>query len=282
MMKQTLKFLLLISIAALLAGCKLAVIVVEGGTVREGDGGGNVCDVGTICMFDVVNTESTYIFRALPSERWVFDHWQAGDRFLCGGSKEYQCRISLDQLEDEVAEKIVNSTMTAYLMPIFRPAKDIIRVDGKEWYQPDLFSNLSWNEINAICPEGVCNGTLNGHDMTGWTWASLKDINDLFNYYLGSELLGPGPDRVELAPDAGSNIFEDGWLPTVKVFFDPYGYQRWIKGWTRNGLNTNPNQAWPGSWEQFDPFYSEIQTDESYAKDHSWVLDGAWFFRLPE
>ena len=34
MMKQTLKFLLLLSIAALVVGCKLAVIVVEGGEVR--------------------------------------------------------------------------------------------------------------------------------------------------------------------------------------------------------------------------------------------------------
>ena len=51
MMKKTLKFLLLISIAALLAGCKLAVIVVEGGEVQST--GSGICVASTICIVDV-------------------------------------------------------------------------------------------------------------------------------------------------------------------------------------------------------------------------------------
>jgi hypothetical protein len=53
------------------------------------------------------------------------------------------------------------------------PITDTVTADGKEWAQVDLFLNLSWYDINAVCPEGVCSdgGMLNGYDMTGWLWA---------------------------------------------------------------------------------------------------------------
>jgi hypothetical protein len=64
---------------------------------------------------------------------------------------------------------------------------DIVIVDGKEWAQPDLFTNnLSWDQINAACPGGTCgNVELNGYSVMGWTWASLQDVQDLFNVYIG-------------------------------------------------------------------------------------------------
>jgi hypothetical protein len=45
---------------------------------------------------------------------------------------------------------------------------DAMTVDGTDWAQVDLFTNLSWNDINAYCPGGVCDtGRLNGNDMEG-------------------------------------------------------------------------------------------------------------------
>ena len=72
---------------------------------------------------------------------------------------------------------------------------DTVIVGGREWAQTDLFRSLTWGEINAVCPAGACidKGVLNGHDMTGWTWASTDDVNALLNFYIGSEQLGPGP-----------------------------------------------------------------------------------------
>lgn len=101
------------------------------------------------------------------------------------------------------------------------PITDIVTVDGREWAQVDLFENLSWNDVNAVCPGGVCgSGTLNGFDMSGWTWASTDDLNNLFNYYFSISdapppPLGPGPDDV-LTSGAGPNsyaglFFADGW-----------------------------------------------------------------------
>jgi len=79
-------------------------------------------------------------------------------------------------------------------MPIFAKELDTITVDGKKWAQVDLFTSLSWVDINAVCPGRIRNGLLNGYDMTGWTWASVDDVNALFNYYIGSPQLGTGPD----------------------------------------------------------------------------------------
>jgi hypothetical protein len=85
-----------------------------------------------------------------------------------------------------------------------------VTVDDKEWAQVDLFTNLSWNDINAVCPAGVCSGILNGYNMTGWTWASIDDITALFNHYFGSDELGPAPDATSDCAGA-LPFFTDGW-----------------------------------------------------------------------
>lgn len=196
-MKRTLKFLLLISIAALLAGCKLAVIVVEGGEVRA-DGSGT-CVASSICVVDVTDPDFSETFKAVPDEGWYFQKWNSGDRFFCGGSTYSTCLLSFQGFEESKAvEHMVASSETFYLMPVFKPYKDVITVDGKEWLQPAFFTTFSWNEINDVCPEGACSGFLYDYDsthcfaaicagysdnMTGWTWASSDDVNTLFNSY---------------------------------------------------------------------------------------------------
>ena len=72
-------------------------------------------------------------------------------------------------------------------------ADDIVTVNGREWAQPDLFTDLSWGEINQQCPiaeGGVCKKAfyeedrLKGYNMEGWVWASMDDVNGLFNHFL--------------------------------------------------------------------------------------------------
>ena len=84
-------------------------------------------------------------------------------------------------------------------MPIFvrtanaAPIPRGVTVAGREWAQPVLFIEVTRAEIDAACPDGVCSGSLNGYDMNGWTWATADDVNALFNHYIGSGQLGPGP-----------------------------------------------------------------------------------------
>lgn len=90
-----------------------------------------------------------------------------------------------------------------------------VTVDGKVWGQPDLFTDLSWNDIDAVCPAGVCAGTLNGYNMAGWKWASVNDVNALFNFYIGSPELGPGPSEfIELESQWAPDFSAAGFRPT--------------------------------------------------------------------
>ena len=230
-MKQMSKFLLLLSITLLMAGCKLAVIVVEGGEVQST--GSGTCAEGTICIVDVTDTNFRETFTAVPGSGWYFQKWNSGDNFFFGGSILPTCSLSFGGHEESkaVADMVASSELF-YLMPVFKPYQDIITVNGNEWLQPALFTNLSWDEIKAVCPAGHCadHGVLNGYDMTGWTWASVDDLNALFNYYLGSDEMGPGPTSVTLLPDVPDDVlgmppeptdppwatefFNDGWRAT--------------------------------------------------------------------
>jgi hypothetical protein len=55
-------------------------------------------------------------------------------------------------------------------------------IGDKEWYQPADLLGYSWNDFNAICGGGACNGLLSGMgpDLTGWTWASIHEVGELF------------------------------------------------------------------------------------------------------
>lgn len=95
---------------------------------------------------------------------------------------------------------------------------DIIKVDGTEWAQVDLFIGNTWSDMQAVCPGGVClaGGMLNGYDMSGWQWATVNDVNALFNYYIGSSQLGPGPDGYqESFGSFADDFFSAGWRTTL-------------------------------------------------------------------
>lgn len=191
-MKLLSKILLLLSVAALMAGCKLAVIVVEGGEVESDRSG--TCVASSICIVDVSDAGFNDVFMPVPHTGWYFDSWNSGNRFLCGGSIYPPCSLSFQGHEESLAvEKMVASSEMFYLMPIFRKIQtDIIEVkgrtitvEGKEWLQPMDFTNHSYNQVSEVCPDGVCSGTLPGSskDLTGYMWASSDDVGLLFQAY---------------------------------------------------------------------------------------------------
>ena len=108
---------------------------------------------------------------------------------------------------------------------------DSITVNGRTWAQPYQFLNLSFDDILAVCPvipvpgfspgNGVCNGTLNGYDMTGWAWADHWKVNALFNSYG----VGPPLDGLDSRTVVNSSwapaFFNGGWRPTA-AYSDDY------------------------------------------------------------
>jgi hypothetical protein len=182
------KVLVILFVTAVVAGCKIAVIVVEGGEVQSV--GLDTCAEGTICIVEVNDTNFSETFTAVPNPGQHFIKWNSGEGFFCGDSTNPTCVLSTVGTDgNEGMEAIIATDQTFYLMPIFGSEPDTVTVAGKEWAQVDQFSNLSWNDINAVCPAGVCSGILNGYNMTGWTWASVGEFEELISAY---EEIGEG------------------------------------------------------------------------------------------
>ena len=190
-MSSLVKVLVILFVTALVAGCKVAVIVVEGGEVQSI--GSGTCLEGTICIVEVNDTNFSETFTAVPNPGQHFIKWNSGEGFFCGDSTNPTCVLSTVGTDgNEGMEAIIASDQTFYLMPIFEPVlePDTVTVDDKEWAQVDQFTNLSWNDINAVCPAGVCSGVLNGYDMTGWTWATVGEFEQLIIAYEEGPITG--------------------------------------------------------------------------------------------
>lgn len=245
MMKKKRSAGLLVAAAAtsVLAGCKLAVIVGEGGQVQSLSGTSD-CPSTSYCVIDIDAGDFSESFTAVANPGYEFIKWQDGEGFLCANSTDATCTVEIPMgLTPDQQQALLDLFLTGRIMPLFADVgldrdNDGIRdeldedndndgildrddacpldpsntcagiavadtftaPDGRLWAQPDLFQGLNWNDVNAVCPDGICAGTLEGYDMEGWVWASVDDANDLVNQFNGAVLLGPGPDSAEVGP----------------------------------------------------------------------------------
>jgi hypothetical protein len=218
--------ILLTILVLTISGCKLLVMVPRGGEVQSTASG--TCFELTNCVHDVTDTAYTESFTAVPAAGFRFVKWNGGDNFYCADSTNPTCIVNTGPLAGNVTDAfIAEFPEDVYIMPVFSdrtPISDTVTADGKEWAQPAQFTNLSWDDIDAVCPAasgGACSGGLAGWDMTGWTWAAVDDLNALFNSYGVNPSLGPGPDQVAVycsqitapVPWSGA-FFAAGWTPT--------------------------------------------------------------------
>lgn len=160
--------------------------------------------------------------------------------------------------------------------------------DGREWAQVDLFYELSWNEINDVCPEGNCSpvAMLNGWSLDGWEWASRETVQNLFNAYTGQMGLDP-TSFVELDQTWTADFFADfrpflqtnvprsivaGWSSTSHILDTPF--MQGLFGVAPHLQEEPPNP--------FTPNIGEADTsdeDSSQLPTLSASLLGAWFVR---
>ncbi|MDZ7781793.1 MAG: hypothetical protein U5K56_02220 [Halioglobus sp.] len=118
---------------------------------------------------------------------------------------------------------------------------------------------------------------MNGYDLRGWNWASVDDTNALFNHYLVNEKVGPGPDH-HFAVDAY-------WAP---VFLQTGGAGSGVSpqlphslyGWTATEVDGSEERAYlSGLVDQKAGGQDRVHSGLNNTKDHSNIIDGAWFFR---
>ena len=201
-------------VVSALAGCKLLLIVPPGGFVQSYSGGN--CYAATVCEFDIVDGTFDDTLRAFPAAGYHFSHWYDAEGFLCAGSTDSECPVSSVPLDGVIPDEFIEAAPNVYAMPVFTDRAPILDTvfapDGREWAQPVHFGGLSWQDIEAVCPQladGVCTGSLNGWDMTGWIWADAGDVSALFNAY--------GLDPSLAYPYRQSSMTcESEWLPSVR------------------------------------------------------------------
>ncbi|MBN7796878.1 hypothetical protein [Parahaliea mediterranea] len=282
-MRRTIIGLLFVISSLAVPGCKLAVIVVEGGEVRST--GSGTCVAGLVCVVDVTDTGFSDEFRAVPGEGWYFHKWNSGSRFFCGGSADPECKLYFSDYpgsEDNVQlQELVKSSEVFYLMPVFKqtppeiavPDNRPVRVNGQEWLQPRNFVNYSYNTIREVCPDKLCSGHLPGSaiDLTGYMWASGKDVRLLIEsyktrdrYILGDFIYTKAEMDRELEQVINLNLIallsddlsDEGWVHIVTAYdaqpFEP----------SREKLSIGAN-----------PFIRGSDHEDAY---------GAWFWRPVE
>ena len=270
-----------------LSACKLQVMVPQGGEVLSIGSGG--CATQTVCVFEIDDTDFSETFTAVPQNGWDFLRWNSGGDFLCADSTNTTCVVDNTLLAgNPLAEAIIASKQSYYIQPVFQqrndPITDIITAAGFELAQVDLFTERTWHDIAAVCPiwnNGICDGTLNGWDMTGWTWADWPTINAVFNFYgktpplplVPPNILGGGQVDSAWAPA----FFDAGWRPTLVN-----GTERRTEGWLRNESLTFGFADAGQMIDQFSPLGNDVaQTAFNYQKTLGGSFLGAWFYRVP-
>lgn len=269
------KHLSLLVTVGLLASCKISVLVPEGGSVSSaGSATCNNVTAGQACVIDVPDTNFGTQFIALPDPFFVFDHWYDAPGFLCAGSTTPSCIADNTVAANvPIVEAFVATKQALYIMPVFKRDVATVTVDGKEWLRPSLFVGLSYDDIIAQCPGGVCGvgSVLLGQTMNGFALATQDDVNGLFNAVIGS---------VELVGTDHYSEIDSTWAPVLLSIFGPTGTSSDLAGWT--------NTPWvPGfffigySYDATSGLLDAAATD--FPGDQSSVVPdtGAWFYRTP-
>lgn len=142
----------LLALSIILAGCKLAVIVVEGGEVQSTASG--TCSAGLVCINQINDTNFAETYTAVPSPGWQFVKWNSGTGFNCADSTNPDCAISNVGLGGiEAVDAVVASGATFFVMPVFeeievggpRPEYDPNRTDYDGGVDPSMMNRIYWS-----------------------------------------------------------------------------------------------------------------------------------------
>ena len=109
----------LLAIGSMLAGCKLAIVAVEGGDV-ESTSGLYSCLEGNNCIIEITSSDFKETFIAKPREGYEFSHWLAGDGLFCGDSADPRCIVNNTGLAgNEAWDPFIAADFLFYILPVF-------------------------------------------------------------------------------------------------------------------------------------------------------------------
>ena len=116
MANTNLKLLLLVA-AVLLSGCRLEVIVPEGGRVTSASGNLD-CNAASTCQKDITDGNFEETFTAVPNTGYRFAGWGTETQKRCTGPTD-SCTLSLRALPISIRNRVLSSDSVIRLRPIF-------------------------------------------------------------------------------------------------------------------------------------------------------------------
>ncbi len=146
---------------------------------------------------------------------------------------------------------------------------------GKDWRQVTDTAGISWSDIASVCPLNgatACNGTVDGVNLTGWVFADVDQVGQLFSYF--GDFPG-GIDQVHVSSTSQAGSFLDNAInPTYSD-----NIYRAVYGWT--STPTPGGSIWVAEVidrPSGDPNGDFWSTDDNFGPGQSNVV-GAWMWQ---
>lgn len=147
------KFLAVLLTSGFIAGCKLAVVVTQGGdvqslsTLRD-------CAGGNVCEFEINDSTFSDSFTAVPREGYQFIKWRAGGSdFFCGNSVNPTCSLSnVGTAGNAGIEAVIASFQMFHIMPVFEFVDIDTDSDGIKNHLDDDDDNDGVLDVDDLCP----------------------------------------------------------------------------------------------------------------------------------
>lgn len=185
------KILLTLVAGILLSGCKLSVIVGEGGTVQSTSNTRNCPEVSR-CEFQVSEANFDETFTAVPLPGYRFDRWQSGPGYLCLKTPGPTCALSNVYFKDIPAIQAIIASEAAFtIRPVFKPiaGNQLVVKDANGLVLGEVM-NLK-NGTDAAVRQVYIDKDKNEHGyMVDVSRMQLSDTHGYSVYWLNSTCMG--------------------------------------------------------------------------------------------
>lgn len=148
--------------------------------------------------------------------------------------------------------------------------------EGRTWLQPAI-EPTSWNAVNDVCPPptGLCNGAIGSTDLTGYTWATAVEVQELFASYGAPGFINPGAPLSEIEQPSSQ------WAPRIISDFAHQGgdFETQItSGMVSDGPFSGP-QAVVVTDKDPPELADRVAVNELSSADGVGSTLGGWFWR---
>jgi hypothetical protein len=147
------KLLTVLLISSFIAGCKLAVVVTQGGDVQSTSTLRD-CAGGSVCEFEITDSTFSDSFTAVPKEGYQFVKWRAGGSdFFCANSANPTCSLSnVGTAGNAGIEAVIASFQMFHIMPVFEFVDIDTDSDGIKNHLDDDDDGDGVLDVNDPCP----------------------------------------------------------------------------------------------------------------------------------